>query len=225
MALIVFTIFSQFFVLLVSAKSFTNSESNEIMGEPNPWLDVPTCTHNTACGYLQANVKGINKQPMCACPNHMGPCPFVWDSYDGHSVTQGSDQYKYCGKAPVLSECIPGQLAYKSVQRYNTLTWDVEERSETLHCVCPEGFTYEPQDVNEEESSFHHTIIGTYACEKQKTCTDGDPCKTISESPQSFLVNNKCSCPKGLSCPTLSASKSGTLEFFPGSAVKLVRCQ
>lgn len=54
---------------------------------------LPVCAGNTICAYLQANARGINTQPLCSCA---GPsrCPLIWDNEDGHSITQGSDQYK-----------------------------------------------------------------------------------------------------------------------------------
>ena len=61
-----------------------------------PWQQeskLPVCAGNTICAYLQANARGINTQPMCSCPG-LNRCPLVWDSEDGHSITQGSDQYK-----------------------------------------------------------------------------------------------------------------------------------
>lgn len=51
------------------------------------------CAGNTICAYLQANARGINTQQLCTCPG-AHRCPLLWDSEDGHSITQGSDQYK-----------------------------------------------------------------------------------------------------------------------------------
>ena len=51
------------------------------------------CAGNTICAYLQANVRGINTQQLCTCPGSHR-CPLLWDSEDGRSITQGSDQYK-----------------------------------------------------------------------------------------------------------------------------------
>lgn len=56
-------------------------------------FQLPACTPDSICGYLQANVRGINHQRLCACQTG-SHCAMTWDSEDGHSVTQGSDQYK-----------------------------------------------------------------------------------------------------------------------------------
>ncbi|OXA43955.1 hypothetical protein Fcan01_21105 [Folsomia candida] len=81
---------------LSEARTYLHLQTNQVedMRYDDSVLDLPTCRDDSICGFLQANSHGINVQQRCACPGVGARCPLTWDTFDGHSVTMGSDQYK-----------------------------------------------------------------------------------------------------------------------------------
>lgn len=193
---------------------------------------LPVCTGNTICAYLQANARGINTQQLCTCPGSHR-CPLLWDSEDGHSITQGSDQYKYCRKAPALRTCQRGMTAYTTVSLMSKSTGQMLSLNDVNHCICPgQSANYDLvdsqfDDVDDETES----MSATYVCNPLKTCSGSDACKVVTETATTFLVNPKCRCPAESSCPTssigshLSSSgrKTETVRYGTG-ALHMVYC-
>lgn len=186
----------------------TNMEENHINAITDVFHLTPEkarlaeCAGNTVCAYLQANTRGINIQEMCSCQGGTR-CPLVWDSDDGHSITQGSDQYKYCRKAPVLRVCQRGMTAYTTVSLFSKSTGTMLSLNDVNHCQCPEHANYDVvanqfNDIDDDIESMETT----YVCSPMRPCGTGEACKVISESSKSFLVNPKCRCPRETSCPT-----------------------
>ena len=56
--------------------------------------ELPLCIGTSACGIVQVNAFGVSSQHFCRCPRTTLPCQLNWDPQDGHSVTQGSNQFK-----------------------------------------------------------------------------------------------------------------------------------
>ncbi|XP_037077106.1 U-scoloptoxin(11)-Sm5a-like [Pollicipes pollicipes] len=77
----------------------------EVTNEIGPYPEkrgLTTCRRSAVCGLVQANAWGINTEAFCNCMGRE-PCPLHWDPEDGRSVTHGSNQYKYCQRAPELA--------------------------------------------------------------------------------------------------------------------------
>ncbi|ODN03938.1 hypothetical protein Ocin01_02734 [Orchesella cincta] len=136
-------------------------------------LQAPICAPDSICGYLQANVRGINYQRLCACPSGFPSCPMSWDSDDGHSVTQGSDQYKFCGRHPSLTTCEQNQAAYSTRMEYSKSTDELFAKVDRLHCVCPEDHNYvlahqnwgeADPDIEAVEFSYTCALVSDISC-------------------------------------------------------------
>jgi len=189
---------------------------------------LPECAGNTVCAYLQANNRGINTQEMCSCQGDTR-CPLLWDSDDGHSITQGSDQYKYCRKAPMLSVCQRGMTAYTTVSLFSKSTGMMLSLNDLNHCLCPEHANYDNvanqfNDIDDDIESMETT----YVCNPMRPCGTREACKVISDSSKSFLVNPKCRCPRETSCPTSPSSHyerrfTETMRYGDG-ALHMIYC-
>lgn len=195
-----------------SSSSTMHLETNDIndIFSPTPSMgkDLPVCAGNTICAYLQANSRGINTQPLCSCqlPHR---CPLVWDADDGHSVTQGSDQYKYCRKAPVLRPCQRGMTAYTTTSLLSKSSGRMLSLSDVNHCTCSSSANYDVVDSQfEDVDDDTETMSTTYVCNPLKTCGVGDACKLITETTSTFLVNAKCRCGRETSCPSSAANRN-----------------
>lgn len=216
-------------LLVAIANGFSlrdNRESNEVHNrnkELSHAPSLPLCRSNSVCAYLQANSRGINVEHMCDCP---GPrsCSLVWDSMDGHSVSQGSDQYKFCERVPEKSHCNPLVIAYTAKIEYSKQSGEKELLSNHVHCHCPDRFGYEVLDTQFGETDELEIMETTYTCQPLKTCAASDSCRVVTETSSSYLVKTVCTCPHGLTCPsnTRFAVESTTMEK---GTVSLIRCQ
>ncbi|XP_021962455.2 U-scoloptoxin(11)-Sm5a [Folsomia candida] len=228
---------------LSEARTYLHLQTNQVedMRYDDSVLDLPTCRDDSICGFLQANSHGINVQQRCACPGVGARCPLTWDTFDGHSVTMGSDQYKYCGAAPELKVCANMYTAYTSLMMYakvkeedeNMLSATSAEKddeklvlsSDHLKCICPETHNYvlvhkgfSSPEVDTE------AIHLSYICSPLGTCSAGEPCKTLSSTPSQFLVQRKCNCPSGLRCPTETTKGITSTLWNKGFSFE-IRCQ
>lgn len=52
------------------------------------------CLDGSACGLVQLNMRGINREELCKCRHSR--CPLEWDPLDGRTIMHGFDQYKVC---------------------------------------------------------------------------------------------------------------------------------
>ncbi|CAG7829429.1 unnamed protein product [Allacma fusca] len=199
-------------------------ETNEIVVNERA-APLPSCGTRSICGFLQANSRGINQERICNCENGLNACPMTWDPFDGHSVTQGSDQYKTCELAPTLKPCEGMQTAYTSRTVFSKTTDDILSKADYIKCICPDSHNYvtanqyfEDLDAETEAMEF------TYVCAPLPVCQIGDTCKTISTKGPHFLVNRKCVCPGNQRCPTVTGEGVKSYEMGKGN-VHLVHCQ
>jgi len=197
----------------------TNEISYAVTAVPNP-----VCGENSICTYLQANVRGINNQKLCSCIS--GTCSLVWDPFDGHSVTQGSDQYKFCGKAPKVSTCEPNHVAYTSKTVFSKATGEKLSQIDHITCICPESHNYEIATQHYGDSDAENDVLDiSYVCAPLPVCGPADICKFVSETSETFLVNQKCNCPGGYRCPTLSEHPNTETFGMGNGFVHPVRCR
>lgn len=186
--------------------NFYNVETNEITDQES-WSvqqnddTLNECVPHSVCSTLQANAKGINITPLCRCPRPH-KCSRLWDSLDGHSVTQGSDQYKFCEPAPEMPICSQKATAYSITMIYSKSTDALITQAHKIHCKCPELHNYKGGNSKISATERFESYIYTVACVPLPTCKASDPCKVVTETAESFLVNPSCVCPGNLSCPT-----------------------
>lgn len=215
------------------ANSFTTGmESNEIP-QSHPDIYKPlsiTCRGPSECALLQANARGINVQPFCRCPG-AHKCPMTWDSRDDHSITQGSNQHKFCHRvSDDVGRCSQAEIAYTTVWEYKTtgenefMTYEKKFYSGHVHCYCPDHHIYELYDVQEENADGSVTEIYTFTCQKMKTCGPSDSCRQVTETSSSFMVGEVCTCPHGLTCPSHPRAAYDTVQLGRGIIYK-IRCQ
>ncbi|XP_046441280.1 U-scoloptoxin(11)-Sm5a-like [Daphnia pulex] len=216
----------------MTGNNVDGNEINDIFQPLPEETKLPVCTGNTICAYLQANARGINTQPLCSCS---GPtrCPLVWDNEDGHSITQGSDQYKYCRKAPTLRTCQRGMTAYTTVSLMSKSTGRMLSLNDVNHCICPgQSANYDLVDSQfDDVDDDTESMSTTYVCNALKTCGGSEACKVITETATTFLVNPKCRCAHDGTCPSSSAGlvnnnggrKTETVRYGNG-ALHMIYC-
>jgi len=201
--------------------------TNEILEEQSIQKDahLSECQSASVCNILEANIKGINVQSLCRCGGH-SRCPNLWDSFDGHSLTQGSRQYKFCKHAPEVPTCTPNDVAYTSYITYSKLTEMKLSTDDTIQCKCPEANTvgrpeYDSGDLNEMiiYEEFKFPCVPIPSCRRPS-----DPCKSITVKHDDFQVNVNCLCPGNLSCPTVTYP---AFDFFDIETAKVyqIPCQ
>ncbi|GAB6022743.1 hypothetical protein CHUAL_006839 [Chamberlinius hualienensis] len=207
-----------------------NIESNEIA---MPYSDIkgfpkddhlPRCHSESICSTLQTNAKGVQVTPLCRCRG-AHKCSKHWDPFDGYSITQGSEQYKFCEKAPTLSVCSLKQIAYTSVMGYSKITKELVSSTDRIMCKCPENYNYEPAGHSYSELDEVDVFKAEYYCQRMTECKPMETCKAVSVNPdESFLVNPKCICPENLSCPTITNNEINSMPMGKGR-IYLIRCQ
>jgi len=184
---------------------------------------LPVCHQRVICAYLQTNARGINVKHLCRCPGNLR-CPTSWDPEDGRSVTQGSDQYKFCEEAPELKPCEASGLAYSSVDGYSAESGDLLFSSHHVHCACPAAAKIVSLNTDYREDVDGIDLLeNTFVCEPLKMCEEQDSCKALAERPGSFFVTTQCTCPRGSSCPTLSRYRIKTTQMGKGF-IHEIRC-
>jgi len=185
--------------------------------------ELPRCIGNSVCGFLQANDKGLTKLQYCECGGGL-ECPMQWDHFDGQSLSQAqADQYKYCGKAPVIAECSSGdQVAYTTTQKYHGEK-QISLKDE-IHCNCPFGSSYQNTDFDSQFEGVFEILKLSYFCMPLPTCNVTSICKDITESPDKYIVNPKCLCPQGQACPSVQPQHSSTIRMGE-SLLHQVQCE
>uniref|UniRef100_T1J0Y9 Uncharacterized protein n=1 Tax=Strigamia maritima TaxID=126957 RepID=T1J0Y9_STRMM len=223
MRLVIFILASCF----ASLQSFSlrpNQESNEIRDHQYTlFKPLPACRANSVCAYLQANHRGINVQPFCECQGSR-TCRHVWDSMDGHSITQGSDQYKFCDRVIEPPRCNLVEFAYTSLIEYSKATGDMVSLATHVHCWCPEFHTYDLFDTQFDENEEFDIMLTKYTCQPLKTCEPSDSCRVVTDSGNNFLVKDLCTCPHRMICPSDSRYLVESTPMEKGT-VKLISCQ
>lgn len=221
--------FALFAMIINCASSyFYDLESNDIQDQA-PWRmphnndHLEECEAHSICSVLQANAKGINITPMCKCPRPY-KCSNVWDPLDGHSVTQGSDQYKFCEPVPDFPVCSLKAIAYSTTMVYSKISDEIITTSNKLYCKCPELHNYQNDDYSNTENERYGVDKYTFTCSPLPTCKASEPCKVVTSTAETFLVNPTCLCPGNQSCPT--ATNHGVESFPKGKGmVHNIHCQ
>ncbi|CAG0892823.1 unnamed protein product [Cyprideis torosa] len=189
------------------------------------WLHTSqTCTKDTACAFLQANMFGVSHLQYCECPGSRA-CPLIWDSEDGRSITQGSDQYKFCETvSPVKHHrCNPHEIAHISQSYFNKTTDEHVFTRVHLFCTCPGSSRYTMQDMREGNDRDFEVVTSIDRCAPIPPCEWNTPCKTVSVTEELSLVSAVCSCPNSLSCPSNGVTME-TMEFG-GNILRVIGCQ
>jgi len=200
---------------------YPDESENEIqVREYEPVQSLPACLENSVCGYLQVNSRGISRENWCTCKH--STCPMEWDERDGHSVTQGSDQYKYCGTAPELKSCKLGDVAYTNAQRY--LGEELIAKYDKMYCECSGHNKLGEPQVDFQMEGEILILNSIYKCVELPLCGDGDICKAITETSTSLIVKVECQCPYPQSCPS-STNKLAKVEKVGKGLYKQVQCQ
>ncbi|KAK2705641.1 hypothetical protein QYM36_015875 [Artemia franciscana] len=184
--------------------NFEPNEINEVFVEET-FDNLPFCTSRSACAFLQANARGVNQQRLCKCSNDE-ECPLTWDTSDGKSITQGSDQYKFCRKATRLQQCKARQMAYISISTVDKETETYRTRTEKLLCRCSENYYYQYHDMKVMDVDTETRVEEfLYKCLPLPVCASEQICKSITETHEAFLVKRRCNCLSG--CPTIGGKE------------------
>ncbi|CAG0897832.1 unnamed protein product [Darwinula stevensoni] len=119
---------------------------------------------HTVCAFLQTNAGGVNVQQLCSCPD--SPCPTIWDPEDGYSITQESDQYKFCDPVPSYSRrpCSEKEVAYRSHTFYDLATGEKVRTEDFVPCTCPHGHVLTPGDASSGTRDQYEVFISTSLC-------------------------------------------------------------
>uniref|UniRef100_A0A646QFD0 SLPTX11 n=1 Tax=Hemiscolopendra marginata TaxID=943146 RepID=A0A646QFD0_9MYRI len=178
---------------------------------------------NVACAYLQASRNIISVRPICSCPNGT-ECPHTWDSRDGHTIPQGSEQFKFCSKVPLhrLNHCDSTnaalmQVHYDMNKEQQPANWTEAQRilySGKIHhyyvfCLCPEDRHYRLY----QNGYLPDTHIVTYTCQKLRPCEPDQWCRFVAETENTFFVDDRCECPQNLLCPGDPKNSNQTWDY------------
>uniref|UniRef100_A0A646QE15 SLPTX11 n=1 Tax=Hemiscolopendra marginata TaxID=943146 RepID=A0A646QE15_9MYRI len=164
-------------------------------------FELPKCQKNSTCALIQKNAKGTYAAQSCECGGG-NKCPLTWDSQDGHSITQGSDQYKFCEEAPRdLSPCDSTQTAvvmFIGMTNKNKIV----EFSNVIYCFCPEHHVYENPEIKTEIKSSIKYKSMHFKCQKLDTCEEDQICGVGNLFQKNFVFEELCVCPDNLICPS-----------------------
>ncbi|KAK8720591.1 hypothetical protein OTU49_013222 [Cherax quadricarinatus] len=203
-----------------------NVATNELV-EPPPMqeeADLPLCRSGSACGYLQVNAYGVSTQQFCRCARTDGSCDMHWDPQDGHSITMGSDQFKFCRSPPPLHVCGRDETAYSAAFIFNKATFSMAGQQHLLHCFCPPPLAHVRADVVEDVVDGELLLATLHSCSRLEVCTEEAPCKEVSMGGGTPLVNPKCRCPRKTSCPTLGTTVAPHSNTYPQGSAYSVFC-
>ncbi|XP_023345803.1 uncharacterized protein LOC111714835 [Eurytemora carolleeae] len=218
------TILLFFLPSILGDSVFDELESNDLIPiSTRSREELPKCSGNSICGFLQANNKGLTSVQYCEC-GAGSTCPLEWDQFDGQSISQAtSDQYKFCGQAPKLEECrSESQIAYTSYQKYKGDA-KVLIRDE-IHCVCPFGSSYQDVKFNFKDEGIFEIVEIDYYCLPLVECNVTDTCKDITEKPGEYVVNPKCICPGSMVCSS-TTDRFATTERMGNMILHKIQCQ
>ncbi|XP_064093909.1 U-scoloptoxin(11)-Sm5a-like [Macrobrachium nipponense] len=203
-----------------------NVATNELIEPPvQEDLDLAYCRSGSACGYLQVNAYGVNARQFCRCPRREGTCSLHWDPQDGHSVTMGSDQYKFCGSPPSIHVCNRDETAYTAAYIFNKATFMMAGEHHRIHCYCPPPMAHLQDDMVEDVVDGELIMATVHVCSMLPLCAEDAPCKEVSLGGGASLVNPKCRCPRNLSCPTFGLSVTPHSNAYPEGKAYSVHCQ
>uniref|UniRef100_A0A646QF65 U-SLPTX11 n=1 Tax=Hemiscolopendra marginata TaxID=943146 RepID=A0A646QF65_9MYRI len=177
----------------------------------------PICKANSACAQVQTTSKGTSVVNFCTCGGGQS-CPQTWNPSDGKTYSQGNDQYKFCSSAPSgMSVCDSTQTAYTNKYEHSGDT--VVEVSNFFHCSCPSTHRY----VHDDSEINGDIIISKYKCTTLHTCESNEICGKLADG-QTLLMDRKCKCPSGVTCPSNPDLKSGETTVGSGTVYD-IRCQ
>ncbi|XP_074594641.1 U-scoloptoxin(11)-Sm5a-like [Brevipalpus obovatus] len=178
------------------------------------------CLDGSACGLVQLNMRGINREELCKCRH--SHCPLEWDPLDGRTVMHGFDQYKYCHRAPILKPCSPGQLVYTWTMISHSSAPKVPLHSNQLHCLCPSNHIFQVNGTSQSELPEGYVMDTiSYRCELPKYCESGGYCMVISETEKSTFAKRLCSCPRDSFCPMDIRRAQNTMVIESGSIYQM----
>ncbi|CAG0921420.1 unnamed protein product [Notodromas monacha] len=90
-------------------------------------------------------------------------------------------------------------------------------------CTCPLNTKFELKEYYTKNGPLADIDISEYTCAPLAACKPEDSCKTVTETPDSFIVENNCACPSPSKCPT-SGKPSQEMPVGKG-VVKFIPCQ
>lgn len=186
---------------------------------------LPWCEAHGACGMVQANAYGIHHKSFCRCRGS-NTCSRSWDLFDGRSITQvGSNQFKFCERAPEVLPCSTDELAYEYTDVHSKVTGARVKVDYRILCQCPETATFELADYSLVDTDIHGGIVAKYACVPMKLCeNEASTCKAMAESRTNIEVSVHCLCPRTSSCPTITSQGVNVVNMGKGK-VHYIRCQ
>ncbi|XP_076373349.1 U-scoloptoxin(11)-Sm5a-like isoform X2 [Tachypleus tridentatus] len=163
---------------------------------------LPPCQPFSVCAYVQFNYQGWSYQELCSCQNGFS-CPLVWNGRDGHTISHGNDQYKYCEKAPRLKLCTNKGVVYSNYLEVSDFTGETLINTVRIHCKCPATYKFARNSTSFSQQAQGITTISVKShCKPPPTCEPNDPCMTVTDTSESKrFINRKCSCPLGYFCP------------------------
>uniref|UniRef100_A0A646QE17 SLPTX11 n=1 Tax=Hemiscolopendra marginata TaxID=943146 RepID=A0A646QE17_9MYRI len=180
------------------------------------------CKEESACAQVQKTSKGTSVVNFCTCGGEKS-CPQTWNSSDGQTYTHGIDQYKFCSSAPSgMSVCDSEEFAYTNQYEYSGDT--IMEVSNFIRCDCPSTHRYARAIMQEYVNEVNGDVISTdYTCKAMYTCDSNEICGKLADG-QALLMDRKCQCPSGATCPSNPDLKSGETTVGSGTVYD-IRCQ
>ncbi|XP_022255206.1 protein giant-lens-like [Limulus polyphemus] len=162
----------------------------------------PPCQPFSVCAYVQLNYQGWSYQELCSCQNGFS-CPLVWNVRDGHTISHGNDQYKYCEEAPRLKLCTNKDVVYSNYLEMSDFTGETLTNTVRIHCKCPATHKFARNSSSFSQYEQGVTAISVKShCKLPPMCEPTDPCLTVTDSFEGKrFVSRKCSCPVGYFCP------------------------
>uniref|UniRef100_A0A646QDL6 SLPTX11 n=1 Tax=Hemiscolopendra marginata TaxID=943146 RepID=A0A646QDL6_9MYRI len=164
--------------------------------------ELQYCQNNSICAQLQKNKIGINILEICECKT--GQCPLFWNSNDGHTITQGKDQFKYCEQPPAaLSVCNSTQSAVSSRFHFYRGDGEIMAWISHIHCICPKNYGYKNIVSTIDHYKQHWETVLYSPCKKLNKCAEDDVCRLgWMTSGQYYFEDKDCDCPKDQTCPS-----------------------